>query len=205
MVALKQALERRLSRIAQAYPGVSFSVTGMSVMAAEGSLAIIDQLHVSLIMAMIIVSVVMVIAFRSLAVGVLSLVPNIFAVAATGGMLYLLGWGLEYAGIIALTVAFGLAVDDTIHVFNRHREEARKSQDNAETVHATIRTIGPVLILTTLVLFLGICASATSSVPPTRLFGQIFMSTVIFALLGDLIILPALIIVAEKLGIRLNE
>jgi len=205
IVALKQTLEKRLSRIAQAYPGVSFNITGMSVMTAEGSLAIIDQLHVSLIMAMIIVSVVMVIAFRSLAVGVLSLVPNIFAVAATGGTLYLLGWGLEYAGIIALTVAFGLAVDDTIHVFNRHHEEACKAENNTETVRATVQTIGPVLILTTLVLFLGICASATSSIPPTRLFGQIFMSTVIFALLGDLIMLPALIIVAEKLGIRLRK
>jgi len=199
---LKQRLEMRLATIAERYPGVSFTVTGGAVLSAIGSLSVISQLYISLILAMIIVTVVMVVAFRSLTVGVLSLVPNLFAVTATGGMLYALGWGLEYAGIISLTVAFGLAVDDTIHVFNRHRKETRKTQNAAEGVRATVQSIGPVLILTTLVLFFGICASVTSGVPPTRLFGQIFMSTVLFALIGDLVMLPALIAVAEKLGIK---
>ncbi len=202
VVALKRSLVADLSHIAQNYPGISFSITGGAVLSAEGSLSVINQLYISLILAMVIVTIVMVIAFRSFAVGLLSLVPNLFAVTATGGMLYVLGWGLEYAGIISLTVAFGLAVDDTIHVFNRHREISYKAADVAGSVRSTVQTIGPVLILTTIVLFLGICASATSGVPPTRLFGQIFMSTVVFALIGDLIVLPALIIVAGRLGLK---
>ena len=206
VVALKNTLEMQLADIAKDYPGIKFSVTGGAVLSAVSSLMIIEQLYRSLIYAILIVTLTMIITFRSIAVGFLSMVPNLFAVAATGGALYLLGWGLEYAGIIALTVAFGLAVDDTIHVFNRYREVAGASSEcSSKAVRTTVQSIGPVLILTTFVLFLGICASATSTVPPTRLFGQIFMTTVVFALIGDLLMLPALMQVAEKIGIRLRR
>jgi len=200
IISLKRTLEKRLREIASNRPGVSFTVTGGAILSAVGSLSVINQLHISLMLAVVIVTLVMAVAFRSLTVGVLGLIPNLFAVAATGATIHLLGWGLEYAGIIALTVAFGLAVDDTIHVFNRFRETAYTSSSISENLAVTIKSIGPVLVLTTIVLFLGICASSTSSVPPTRLFGQVFMATVVFALIGDLLMLPALIAIAEKAG-----
>ncbi|NQX80208.1 MAG: hypothetical protein HRT83_06650, partial [Hyphomicrobiaceae bacterium] len=74
-----------------------------------------------------------------------------------------------------------------------------------ENSSETVRLIGPVLILTTLVLLLGMSGSVMSEVPPTRLFGQIFMLTVIFALIGDLVMLPSIIVTIEKFGVNLTK
>ncbi|MEN2494534.1 MAG: hypothetical protein TECD_00437 [Hyphomicrobiaceae bacterium hypho_1] len=205
MMALRETLEKDLSTIANYYNGISFKVTGEAILSAEGSLSIISQLYTSLVFAIVIVTVAMMIAFRSFAVGIFSFLPNLFAVTATGSTLYALGWELEYAGIMSLTVAFGLAVDDTTHVFNCYRKAFSEKQNISDNITKTLRSIGPVLILTTLVLFLGISGSIISEVPPTRLFGQVFMSTVIFALVGDLIMLPSLIFVAAKFGINLSR
>ncbi|NQX80237.1 MAG: MMPL family transporter, partial [Hyphomicrobiaceae bacterium] len=98
-VALKRILEAKLSTISQRYAGVSFFVTGQAVLSAQGSLSVINKLYISLILAIGIVTTVIIISFRSLSLGIISLVPNLFSVTATGSALYVLGWQLEYAGI----------------------------------------------------------------------------------------------------------
>ena len=200
VLALKKEIEGALRPVRVRYPDFELVVSSVSVMSATAALSVIEQLNRSLLMAIVLVIVCMTLAFRSLQVGLLSLIPNLFALAATGALLYVLGWGLEYAGIIALTVAFGLAVDDTIHVFNRFRNEAQGSESLAAAVERTIARIGPILILTTIVLVFGISVSALSVVPPTKMFGQICVATLVFALLGDLILLPALMLVATRFG-----
>ena len=106
--------------------------------------------------------------------------------------------GLDYATIVGLTVAFGLAVDDTIHVLNRFELEKQRSNTTSVAVDRTLRLIGTVLILTTVVLLAGLSVTQLSAVPPTRQFGFICISTLIFALLADLVILPALVLVSSR-------
>ncbi len=199
--ALKQRVVEAIAPLVGVAHGITLTVSGSPVMAAAASTEIISQLNTSLSLAIVIVTALMVVLFRSTAIGLLSLIPNLFALAATGACLFVLGWGLEYAGVIALTVAFGLAIDDTIHVFNRYRLEGLAQGSGRELIHRTIARIGPILMLTTIVLVLGIAASATSQVPPTRTFGIICMMTLCFALVGDLILLPALMFLASRLGL----
>ena len=168
-------------------------------------------------MAIVIVVILLGLAFRSLNIALISIAPNLFPIVAAGAVLHFTGSGLQFASILGLTVAFGLAVDDSIHFFNRYFLERHKIADEQkalerettyspqkiaqetfnneiEAVERTVAHIGPVLILTTIILVCGLSVTVLSNLSVTRLFGELSMATLSAALLADLFFLPALII-----------
>ena len=193
-------IEPVLDNLRQEYPGFEFSPgRAGTVVSALQSTNMINQLNQGLLMAIIIVIILLGVAFRSLDAALLSIVPNLFPIVTVGAFLYLTGEGLQFASVMGLTVAFGLAVDDTIHFLNRYELEQRKSGNAESYVRNTIEHIGPVLISTTLVLLCGLSVTSLSDLPVTRLFGQLSMATLAAALVADLLILPAIILAARKL------
>lgn len=192
------ALDERLAALQTRHPGFSFTVSGLSAVSAQQSSSMIRQLNWGLLGAIAVVIVLIGVAFRSTAAAFYSLLPNLFPVVAAGAVIFVSGGGLEYASVIALTVAFGIAVDDTIHFLNRLRVEEERSASLEEAVSATLSRIGPVLILTTLVLVIGLAVTIISDLPVMRLFGRLFMATLAAALIGDVLILPSVILAARK-------
>ncbi|MDA7947558.1 MAG: MMPL family transporter [Hyphomicrobiaceae bacterium] len=200
-VPVLEKLDASLSDLRAKYPEVTFTVTGLSAVSALRSSEMIRQLNRGLIAAIVVVILVIGIAFRSFKVMLLSIFPNLFPIVTAGALLYLIGGGLEYASVIALTVAFGIAVDDTIHFLNRLHLETSRAPNLVDGVTETISRIGPVLVLTTLVLIVGLSATILSDLPSMRLFGQLFMTTLSAAIFGDLLILPAIVLAARKFGL----
>ncbi|MFD0986353.1 efflux RND transporter permease subunit [Methyloligella solikamskensis] len=198
ILQIREDLEPQLAEVQAANPGFQLSLTGIASVGATRSTAIISQLSYSMLGAIAIVIAVIGLAFWSLLYAGLATIPNLFALFATATWLAFLQGGLDYATIVGLTVAFGLAVDHAIHVLNRFELEMERSESVAVAVDRTLRLIGTVLILTTAVLVAGLSITQLSAVPPTRQFGLICLSTLIFALLADLIILPALILVTSR-------
>jgi len=96
-------------------------------------------------------------------------------------------------------VAFGLGVDDTIHFVNRLAVEESRTDSPEKAVRQTLFVVGPVLVLTTIVLVLGLAVTMFSSVPPTQLFGRLAMVMLAAALIADLLFLPAIILTLRKL------
>jgi len=182
--------------------GMNIRVTGLSSVSAVQSSTMINQLNQGLLGAVVLVIVLIGFAFRSKEVALLSIIPNLLPIAAAGAGLYLQNLGLEYASVIGLTVAFGLAVDDSIHFLNRLHLERTRTTSQQEAVYNTLIHIGPVLMLTTMVLVCGLAVTILSELPSMRQFGSLAMTTLIAALLADLLILPAIIISTcrEKLG-----
>ena len=205
VVGLAQGIERALVPIRSRYPELTFTVTGLSLVSAARSIEIIGQLNISLLGAVAVVILLIGVAFRSVLVAGLSAVPNLFALVATGAILYLFGKKLEYSSVVALTVAFGLAVDDTIHFLNRYRLERLEGRQPRRAVLATIDHIGPVLVLTTIVLVFGLAVTGLSDLPPIRLFGGLCIVTLLFALLGDLVFLPAILLSIDRYGVSRRE
>lgn len=198
-------LDSRLGDLRKRYPDITFTVTGLSAVAAMQSSNMIGQLNRGLMVAIVVVIVVIGAAFRSFGVAILAIIPNVFPIVAAGTVIYMMGGGLEYASVIALTVAFGIAVDDSIHFFNRLNIETGRKASVAEAVHHTISRIGPVFVLTTLVLVVGLAVTVLSDLPAMRLFGTLFMTTLAAALVGDVLILPAVILSLRKLGLVRGE
>jgi predicted RND superfamily exporter protein len=134
----------------------------------------------------------LVIAFRNIPIGIVSSLANTLPLFVTGALLYLTGHGMQFTAVIALTVAFGIAVDDTIHYINRllvlHGPEVPLRRRIVETS----REVGPVLIGTTIVILAGLSTTFASGLPTITLFGVIAGITLIVAMTGDLIVMPAL-------------
>jgi predicted RND superfamily exporter protein len=199
-VPVLKNMDASLSGLRAKYPEMSFTVTGLAAVSALRSSEMIRQLNWGLLAAMVVVIVVIGIAFRSFKILVLSVLPNLFPIVAAGSLLNLTGGGLEYASVIALTVGFGIAVDDTIHFLSRLRIETNRAKNLQDGVAETLTRIGPVLILTTLVLIAGLAATVISDLPSMRLFGKLFMATIAAAIVADLLFLPAIILAARKYG-----
>ena len=198
VLALSQDLESDLDKVRESYPELTVTLTGLASLGASRSTAIISQLSLSMLGAVFIVIALIGLAFGSTLYAGLSIIPNLFAMFATGTLLFLTQGGLDYATVVGLTVAFGLAVDDTIHVLNRFELELQETERVQQAIERAICIIGTVLILTTFVLIAGMLVTQISAVPPTRQFGMVCVSTLIFALLADLFILPALILSASR-------
>jgi len=159
----------------------------------------IRQLNSGLLIAIVLVVAMIGVAFRSVTMMAISIAPNLFPLVATGAVLYAFGGGLEYSSVIAFTVAFGLAVDDTIHFLNRLSVEESRSASAEKAVRQTLYVVGPVLVLTTIVLVLGLAVTLFSAVPPTQQFGRLAMTMLFAALVADLLFLPAIILTLRKL------
>ena len=192
-------MEDALAPIRADNPEFTISVTGLASVAARNSNSMITQLNYGLLSTVCVVVFVMGFAFRSVFAGLVSFLPNLFPVVAAGAVLYATGNGLQFASVVALTVAFGLAVDDTVHYLHRLHLEDERHGKSLESQLRTMDVIGPVLILTTIVLILGLAVTVFSGLPSLRLFGWLSAATLIAALIGVMVFLPALIAVIRKI------
>jgi predicted RND superfamily exporter protein len=198
-------LEVELQAIRDRHPDYKIVATGLSVVAARNSAEMIDSLNVGLAMEMLFISVFLGFAFRSLAVAGVSLLPNLFPIFTAGAVLAATGAGLQFASIIALTIAFGLALNAAVHYFNRLRLEHQSDQDPAIGITRATVLVGPALILTTLVLAVGLGVTTFSELPSLRLFGWLTALTLMAGVVGDLFILPAVMLLVRRMQDRLRR
>jgi predicted RND superfamily exporter protein len=152
-------------------------------------------------------------AFQSFRVALASAIPNLFPVLGTEAWLYFTGQGLQLTTVIALTIAFGIAVDDTVH-FLSHYLHARRDEgmQHMDAVKHTLNRIGGAIVATTIILCSGVIIVTFSELPQVALFGTLFVSTLAFAVIGDLFILPALLAAGGrffqplgKIGVRMVD
>jgi hypothetical protein len=182
-------LDELLNDVRKKHPGYEIAVTGLSAIAARNSASMIQKLNHGLTIEFIMVAVFMGLAFRSAVVMFASILPGIFPVVLSGTVLWLLGEGLQFASVVALTVSFGLGLSATIHFLNRLRLEQKPGVDPALAVERATVLVGPALILTTVVLACGLVVTVFSDLPSLRLFGWLSAFSMIAALVADLFIL----------------
>ncbi|MEX0853927.1 MAG: MMPL family transporter [Bauldia sp.] len=192
-------LDTSLNQVRDAYPGYQISVTGLAAIAARNSASMIGKLSTGLTLEMLVIAGLLALAFRSLFVGAIAVLPGIFPIVIAGAVLWWFGEGLQFASIVALTVAFGLGLSATIQFLNRLRLEYRPGEDPEAGVRRATALVGPALILTSLVLAFGLGVTIFSDLPSLRLFGWLGGFTLIAALAGDLLILPATAVLLRRL------
>ena len=193
-----EKLDRALDDLRKAYPGFTIAVTGLPAIAARSSARMIGQLNEALPLCVAFAAVLLAIAFRSVFVGLVSLLPGLYPVVAAGAILWAMGGGLEFASVVALLVVFGLAIDSLIHFFNRLSLEERNEPRADVAIRNARVLLGPAIILTTLVLAFGLGVTVFSDLPSLRIFGFVCGITLLASLLADLVFLPGLIMLARK-------
>jgi hypothetical protein len=195
-------LDKSLDRVRARHPGYDISVTGLSAIAARNSANMIGRLSQALTVEIIFVAAFVGLAFRSFIVMLAAILPGIFPILISGNLLWIMGKGLQFASIVALTVSFGLGLSATIHFLNRLRLEDRPEEDPAYAIERATVLVGPALILTSVVLACGLAVTVFSNLPSLRLFGWLSAFAVIAALVADLLILRPTIMVLRRASAR---
>jgi predicted RND superfamily exporter protein len=196
-------LDAALDDVRKQHPGYEIAVTGLSAIAARNSADMIGKLNAALTVEFLLVAAFIGLAFRSMVVMLVSILPGIFPVVLSGTVLWAIGEGLQFASVVALIVSFGLGLSATIHFLNRLRLENTPDTTAEAAVEKATILVGPALILTTIVLACGLVVTVFSDLPSLRLFGWLSAFSMVAALIADLFILRPtamfLIRVAERI------
>ena len=195
-----------LRAIGARHPEVDLHLTGTDVVARSNVNRMIDDLARSLAFAALIIFGVIALEFRSLRIGAISLLPNLFPLVLVGGALRLFDRPLQMGSAVLFTVLLGLAVDDTIHFLARYRREAARRSPKGSpasvgppgAIEAAFLAVGRAILITTCVLGTGFLTVGLSDVPTNRLFAWLSCLGLGGALIGDLLVLPALLVLAER-------
>lgn len=139
--------------------------------------------------------IVMALGFRSLRLGLLGLIPNVLPLLLIQGWRGALGTPLSVASSMIGVVMLGLVVDDTIHWLHAYREAKGTLLDR---VTAALNTVTRPILFTTLVLSVGFAMTGFGELWATREFGHLAIATLWIALVADLLLLPALVLVLFK-------
>jgi uncharacterized protein len=200
-----ETLDEALNTVRKEHPGYEIAVTGLSAIAARNSSSMIEKLNRGLTVEFALVAIFIGLAFRSVVVMFSCILPGIFPVVLSGTVLWLLGEGLQFASVVALTVSFGLGLSATIHFLNRLRLESKPGVSSELAVERATVLVGPALILTTIVLACGLVVTVFSDLPSLRLFGWLSAFSMIAALVADLFILRPTAMFLINLSQRLRE
>lgn len=173
--------------------GVESKVTGTTLLAYRGVNRITDDLRNSLALIFGVVSGLILLLFRSIRVALLSLLPNGLPLLVGYGVVGLAGWTLDPLAAVILALGLGIAVDDTIHILARVREELERGADMDDAVATAVRHSGRAVTITSLVLAGGLAINILSSFPPLQMLGKLGAVVILTALVCDLILLPALL------------
>ena len=193
--------ESLLKGIELYFPKDRFDVilTGKTLGYLKGTKFLIKNLLISLFLAILLISLMITYLFRSYKMVIISLIPNILPLLFTAGVMGFFNIPIKPSTILVFSIAFGISVDDTIHFLVKYRQELMANNWRIrKSVFSSLRETGISMFYTSIVLFFGFSVFMSSSYGGTIALGGLVSTTLLFAMLANLILLPSLLISLEK-------
>ncbi|WP_026712159.1 efflux RND transporter permease subunit [Flavobacterium filum] len=193
--------EKLWDKINKVFPPEQFTVTltGKALVFQKGTSYLVNNLVLSLLFAIFLISLFMAYLFRSFKMIVISLIPNLLPLIVTAGLMGYLGVPIKPSTILVFSIAFGISVDDTIHFLAKYRQELQANNWKIrKSVFNALRETGVSMFYTSIVLFFGFSVFMISSFGGTVALGGLVSATLLFAMLSNLLLLPALLLSLEK-------
>lgn len=174
-------------------------VTGSSIVAARGNDYLVESLFVSLPLAILLISIFMAWMFRKWTIVMFSVMTNLVPLLLTSAAMGYLGITLKPSTVIVFSIAFGIAIDNSIQLLAKYRQELRRTSHNikASVIYA-IRETGISIIYTSIVLFFGFGVFSLSKFGGTVSLGVLVSLTLLIALFSNLFILPSILLSFER-------
>ena len=151
----------------------------------------------SFFIAFSIIFLMMIAVCRNLWLAILSMIPNLFPIIVTLGVMGWFGIPLDVATTMIASVTIGIAVDDTIHFVSWLRRNSAAGMDTSAAIVRTFADVGKPIVITTFLLFSGFMVLVLGSIIPTKMFGILTAISMVFALIGDFFVLPPLILILK--------
>lgn len=178
--------------------GAQARLAGFGLLLAEQEgLLITGQLR-GLAVALLTILIALAVVFRSLSAALLCMLPNLAPIIGMFFIMGILGWRLDIATALIAAVALGVAVDDTIHFYSGYQGTRRRGHGALRSLLHSFRYAGRAVMATTVILAFTFALFGLSEFRPTQNFGFLTMVGLIGALLMDLLLLPALIILGNR-------
>ena len=173
---------------------INTKLTGTALLIDKNNEYLAYDMVSGLIIAFLVIGVLMGILFKSIRMLVLSFFPNVIPLIMVGGLMGFTGIDLKISTALIFTIAFGIAVDDTIHFMSKLRIELGKGKSLLYAIKRTFLSTGKAIMVTSLILYAGFFSLAFSSFGSTFYVGVLVSTTLLFALIGDLFLLPVLLL-----------
>ena len=175
-----------------------FQITGTTKIFIKSNDYLIYNLIQSLLLAFVAIALLMALLFGSIKMVFTALLPNLLPLLLTAGIMGFAGIPLKPSTALIFSVAFGIAVDDTIHYLARFRLARKNGFGVKESVSNSFKDTGVSMIYTSIILFFGFVIFAFSSYGGTAALGQLTSITLFIALFTNLLLLPSLLISFNK-------
>ena len=177
---------------------IDYKMTGTALLVDKNNEFLAKNMLTGLGIAFLLIALIMGILFRSLKMALLSLIPNIVPLAFIGGLMGFLGTTINMSTSIIFTIAFGIAVDDTIHFLSKFKIEQQKNKSLLYILKRTYLSTGKAIVLTTLILCGGFISLVFSDFKSTFLIGTYVGLILFVAVITDLVLLPVLILIFKR-------
>ena len=189
------------AEIAKIFPPDRYEVaiTGKAFVFEKGTKYLVNNLILSLSLAIFLIALFMAWMFRSVKMIMVSLIPNLLPLLITAGLMGYLGVPIKPSTILVFSIAFGISVDDTIHFLAKYRQELiANNWKIKKSVYLALRETGVSMLYTSIVLFFGFSVFTISSFGGTVALGALVSATLLFAMLANLLLLPSLLLSLER-------
>lgn len=189
------------AKIAKIFPADRYNVilTGKAFIFEKGTKYLVNNLILSLSLAILLIAIFMAWMFRNVKMILVSLIPNLLPLLITAGLMGFLGVPIKPSTILVFSIAFGISVDDTIHFLAKYRQELLSNNWKIKrSVYAALKETGVSMFYTSVVLFFGFSVFTISSFGGTVALGALVSATLLFAMLANLLLLPSLLLSLER-------
>lgn len=189
-------------------PDVEVHATGTALLAYRGVNGITTDLRRSFMLVFAVVTVVLAMIMRSPWAAALGLLPNGLPLLLGYAFVAALGGVLDPLAAVILTLGLGIAVDDSLHLLTRIREELRAPRVGTpevgipEAIERAVQHTGRTLAITSVILAGGLALNLGSSFPPLQMLGALGSAVIVLALAADLLVIPALVTLLAGRGLR---
>lgn len=152
----------------------------------------------SIFFALILITIFIIISFKSIKLGLLSMIPNIFPLGLGIGIMALTGKAVDFGTVIVASVCLGIGIDDTIHFVSNFNYFKKIGLSDKEAIEKIFTFTGPSLVITTLILVVSFGTFMFGDFIPNKNFGTFTAIILTIALIADLLLLPAILLLTSK-------
>ncbi len=177
---------------------IKFEVSGGTVVFVSAVQELTKGQIRSLVLALWVITLLITLIFKSIKIGLLSMIPNVLPILVMLGIMGWLDFPLDTNTVMIGPITLGIAVDDTIHYIMRYKRELAKGHSAENAMRETLSTTGRALVSTSVILTLGFAITIFSSFRPQSILGGLGGLTIMMALAADLILLPAVMLIFMK-------
>jgi predicted RND superfamily exporter protein len=187
-------------------PAGSVVPTGTVYLLQSYQAQIIKSFVPTIAIAIVLITGILIFMFRSITLGLVALIPNLFPLLVLLAFMAVCSFDVKPSTILVFSIAFGIAVDDSMHLLGRIRDRLRRGDRMRGAIQASLRDGGPAIVIATLVVGLGFSLLIGSQFEVLFLVGLMTVVSAVAALFADLYALPAILLaLAPIIERRMNS